>query len=121
MKVNEEPFLRDNIEFKKLGNYEEEVSSLFQYINSTIKKIDTNPLIKNNGVILNEKLEEEGLLIQIDNEKSIEKSLENFNNNNNTINQEEEEGISDEKMKTINKVSSIQIVMAVKRRNQNQN
>lgn len=108
MEVKEEPSLRDNIEYQKLGNDQENVYSLYQYMNATTKKTDTNPLNNNNGIILNEKLEEQGILIQIDNENSFENSIENFYNNNKTINrEEEEEGISDENMKTIiNKVSS---------------
>ena len=106
MEVKEEPSLRDNIEYQKLGNDQENVYSLYQYMNATTKKTDTNPLNNNNGIILNEKLEEQGILIQIDNENSFENSIENFDNNNKTINREEEEGISDENMKSINKVSS---------------
>ena len=106
MKVNEEPSLRDNIEYQKLGNDQEDVYSSYQNMNATTKKTDINPFINNNGIILDEKFEEQGILIQIDNENSFENSLENFDNNNKTINREEEEGISDENMKSINKVSS---------------
>ena len=106
MEVKEEPSLRDNIEYQKLGNDQEDVYSSYQNMNATTKKTDINPFINNNGIILDEKFEEQGILIQIDNENSFENSLENFDNNNKTINREEEEGISDENMKSINKVSS---------------
>ncbi len=106
MEVKEEPSLRDNIEYQKLGNDQEDVYSSYQNMNATTKKTDINPFINNNGIILDEKFEEQGILIQIDNENGFENSIENFANNNKTINREEEEGISDENMKTINKVSS---------------
>ena len=106
MKEKEEPSLRDNIEYQKLGNDQEDVYSSYQNMNATTKKTDINPFINNNGIILDEKFEEQGILIQIDNENSFENSIENFDNNNKTINREEEEGISDENMKSINKVSS---------------